>query len=185
MKRLLVLLPIALLLLTFSSTSFAQMMLGPEGVGAFAGYIKPENIDGTIGFGAVVDMGTLVPMLGLELEGLYWSKSKGPSDSEWRWRDITLSAHVKYRFPMPTSPVKPYAGGGIGAHFVKAEHEWTHLDQTHTASDTDTKFGLHLLGGGEYEATPQVNVFAEVRFSLVSDFNQFSIFGGAKFKLGM
>jgi opacity protein-like surface antigen len=181
MKRLLILFPIALIVLTFGSTSFAQMMLGPKGVGAFAGYVKPEDVDGTIGFGALVDMGTLMPMLGVELEGLYWSKSEGEGAAEASLRDIAISAHGKYRFPMPASPVKPYVGGGPGLHFLKAEVEFL----GEKVSDTDTKFGFDLLGGGEYEASPQIDVFAELRYSLVSDFNQFSIFGGAKFKLGM
>jgi opacity protein-like surface antigen len=185
MKRLLVLLPIAFVLLTFSSASFAQMMLGPKGVGAFGGYVKPEDVDGTFGFGAFIDMGTLIPMLGVELEGLYWSKSWTETnilgDFDFTLRDIAISGHVKYRFPMPQSPVKPYAGGGPGIHLLKSEWE-THVT---SGDDTDTKFGFDLLGGGEYEASPQIDVFAEIRYSLVSDFNQFSIFGGAKFKLGM
>lgn len=185
MKRLLVLLPIALLLLTFSSTSFAQMMLGPKGVGAFLGYVNPEHVDATLGFGAFVDMGTVMPMLGVELEGLYWSKSWDELGFESSVKDIAISAHAKYRFPMPRSPVKPYVGGGPGIHFLKAEAEWSWFGETQSSSSSDTKFGLDLLGGGEYEASPQIDVFAEVRFSLVSDFNQFSIFGGAKFKLGM
>jgi len=185
MKRLLVLLPIALLLLTFSSTSFAQMMLGPKGVGAFLGYVNPEHVDATLGFGAVVDMGTVMPMLGVDIEALYWSKSWDGAGFESSVKDIAISVHGKYRFPMPNSPVKPYAGGGPGIHFLKADSEWSLLGQTQSSSSSDTKFGFDLLGGGEYEASPQIDVFAEVRFSLVSDFNQFSILGGAKFKLGM
>jgi len=185
MKKFLILLPIAFLVLTFSSTSFAQMMLGPKGVGAFLGYVNPEHVDATIGFGAFVDMGTVMPMLGVELEGLYWSKSEGPSGAKATLRDIAISAHAKYRFPMPASPVKPYVGGGPGIHFLKAEAEWSWFGQTQSSSSSDTKFGFDLLGGGEYEASPQIDVFAEVRFSLVSDFNQFSILGGAKFKFGM
>lgn len=185
MKKFLIFLPIAFLVLTFGSTSFAQMMLGPKGVGAFAGYVKPENIDGTFGFGAFVDMGTLMPMLSVELEGLYWSKSWTETnilgDFDFTLRDIAISGHVKYRFPMPQSPVKPYVGGGPGIHLLKSEWE-THVG---SGDDSNTKFGFDLLGGGEYEASPQIDVFAEIRYSLVSDFNQFSIFGGAKFKLGM
>jgi opacity protein-like surface antigen len=185
MKRLLILLPITFLLLAFSSTALAQMMLGPKGVGAFAGYVKPEDVDGTIGFGAFVDMGTVMPMLGVELEGLYWSKSWTGTGFESSLKDIAISAHGKYRFPMPTSPVKPYLGGGPGLHFLKAEMEFSLMGETYSGSSSDTKFGFDLLGGGEYEASPQIDVFAELRFSLVSHFNQFSIFGGAKYKFGM
>lgn len=189
MKRILVLLPVAFLLLTFSSTSFAQMMLGPKGIGGFAGYVKPEDIDGTFGFGAVVDLGTFTPALGWEVEGAYWSKSETEEAFGIKVKatisDIAISSHLKYRFPMPQSPIKPYAGGGIGIHIVEVEGEVTFLGETETASETETKFGFHLLGGGEFEASPQVKVFAEARFSLVEDFNQFGLFGGAKFKLGM
>jgi len=178
MKRLLILLPITFLFLTLGSTSFAQMMLGPKGVGAFLGYVNPEHVDATLGFGAVVDMGTLTPMLGLDLEILYWSKSEGPSDRKISWRDIVLCAHARYRFSLPGSPVKPYMGGGIGPHFVKHENEQS------GKSETDTKFGLHLLAGAEYEVSPKVAIFGEWRYAIVSDINQFAIFAGAKYKLG-
>ena len=177
MKKLLILFPVFFTIMACPG-SFAQTDLGPKGVGGFLGYVDPEHVGGTLGLGAVVDMGTLTPKLGLDLEMLYWSKSKGPSGREVSWRDLTLAAHAKYRFSLPGSSVEPYLGGGIGPHFVKSEHE-----QTNTSA-SDTKFGLHLLAGAEYPASLKVTVFGEWRYAIVSDFNQFAIFAGAKYKLG-
>jgi opacity protein-like surface antigen len=177
MKKLLILFPVFLTIMACPG-SFAQTDLGPKAVGGFIGYVNPEQTGGTVGFGAVVDMGTLTPALGLELEILYWSKSEGPSHREITWRDLVLSAHCRYRFSLPGSAVKPYMGGGIGPHFVKSEHK-----QTNT-SGSDTKFGLHLLAGAEYPASLKVTVFGEWRYAIVSDFNQFAIFAGAKYQLG-
>jgi opacity protein-like surface antigen len=177
MKGLEFLVPIFLLLGLYSG-SIAQTDLGPKGMGGFLGYVDPEHVGGTLGLGVIVDMGTLTPKLGLDLEMLYWSKSKGPSGRELRWRDFTLAAHTKYRFSLPGSGVEPYLGGGIGPHFVKSEHE-----QTNT-SGSDTKFGLHLLAGAEYPASLRVTVFGEWRYAIVSDLNQFAIFVGARYELG-
>lgn len=177
MKTLLILFPVFFTIIACSG-SFAQTDLGPKAVGGFIGYVNPEHTGGTVGFGALVDMGTLTPMLGLDLEILYWSKSEGPSDREITWRDIVLCAHARYRFSLPGSAVKPYMGGGIGPHFVKHEHEQS------GKSETDTKFGLHLLAGAEYEVSPKVALFGEWRYAIVSDINQFAIFAGAKYKLG-
>jgi hypothetical protein len=171
------LVPISLVL-TLCSGSIAQTDLGPKCMGGFLGYVDPEHVGGTIGLGVVVDMGTLIPKLGLDLEMLYWSKSKGPSDREITWRDFTLAAHTKYRFSLPRSSVEPYLGGGIGPHFVKTEHEQTN------ASGSDTKFALHLLAGAEYPASLKTTLFGEWRYAVVSDLNQFAIFVGAKYELG-
>ncbi len=156
----------------------AQTDFGPKGVGGFLGYVDPEHVGGTIGFGAVVDMGTVVPLLGVDLEALYWSKSEGPAGDENTWRDLVLAVHLKYRLPVSSASLKPYVGGGIGPHFYKHESERT------GRSDTDTKFGLHLLAGAEYQVAPRVTAFGDWRYALVSDINQFAIFAGAKFKLG-
>jgi opacity protein-like surface antigen len=177
MKKLLILFPLFFTLIACSGSS-AQTDLGPKAVGGFIGYVNPEQTGGTVGFGAVADMGTLTPALGLELEILYWSKSKGPSDREITWRDLVLSAHARYRFLLPGSAVKPYMGGGIGPHFVKHESEQS------SQSETDTKFGLHLLAGVEYKISPKVVLFGEWRYAIVSDLNQFAIFAGAKYQLG-
>jgi len=123
MKRFTILCLVTFLLLTASSASFAGARLGLKGAGAFAGYVKPENLDATLFFGAVVDLGRVAPDLLWEVEGIYW-RSGGESPTESN-SDLSISTHLKCNFPSPVVPVRPYLGGGVGVHFLRAVRSLT------------------------------------------------------------
>lgn len=49
-------------------------------------------------------------------------------------------------------------------------------------SETDTRFGFHVLVGAEFKAK-KVRPFVMLRYDIASDLNQFKIYGGVRFKI--
>ena len=86
--------------------------VGLKSVGVDLGYVSPENVDGTLGFGAFADLGALSPKVRLSTHLGYWSKSEGDPilQSEATIRDISLMTRARYLFPS-SSKFQPYAGG--------------------------------------------------------------------------
>ena len=112
------------------------------------------------------------------IRGLILVGGKDPVD----YRDIAILTSGKYSFPVPESKFVPFLGAGLGLHLFKHEVDLPFFGKQ---SDTDTKFGFHLLGGSEMELSPMIDGFAELRYCLVSDINQLWIFAGIKYKLGV
>jgi hypothetical protein len=52
-----------------------------------------------------------------------------------------------------------------------------------SASDSATKLGVHLLAGATFGRSASLRYFANARYDLVSDLNQFKLYGGVRFKL--
>ena len=73
--------------------------------------------------------------------------------------------------------MKPWAGGGLGLHFLKAEVSVVDPFSGGTLSveDTATKVGVDLGGGIVTPISDRTNFLAEVWYGLVSDFSQFNL----------
>ncbi len=153
-----------IIILTTTPHVCAQSDIGLKAIGVKLGYIDPENIDGTFGFGAIADLGALIPQLGLEAEFTYWSKNSHS--------DIAILTTAKYSFPVPESKFAPYTGGGLGLHFF-------------SNGNSKTKLGFHILGGTDIRIDPQLTGFGEMRYCMVSDINKLWLFAGIKYKLGI
>ena len=78
-----------------ASPAWAQSDLGFKRLGAAVGYVSPEDLDGTIGFGAFADLGTITPRIGLEARMDYWSQSEEAFGAEASISDLTLGARGK------------------------------------------------------------------------------------------
>ena len=169
------------LAVVFTAAAFAKSDIGLKGVGGKFGYVKPEDIDGTFGFGAVADLGKLTPQINLEGELLYWGKSDKHEGFEVSYSQIYISALAKYFFPQKKGAKwLPYAGGGLGFVIGKAKVKSEFLGSDN--SDSSTDLGIHLLGGMKTVLSPTMDGFAEVRYSIDgADF--FGIFIGAIFKM--
>jgi opacity protein-like surface antigen len=173
------------------SSAAAQSDLGLRGVGAELGFVNPEDVDATLGFGVFTDLGTIMPRLMLEAYLDYWSNSQNEFGFETSLRDIALGAKAKYVFEVPNSRIRPFAGGGLGIHFVRGEV--TVPDQNlggviipgFTLDDSSTKLGLDLGGGMSVPINPKTDFLTELWFGVVSDVNQVSFKVGAVYKLGM
>ena len=90
-----------LFVLAFAVTAFTQSNIGLNGIGGKIGYVDPEgDMESTIGFGAVADLGTITPKIALEADVFYWGKSYDEhfygATGEAKFTSITVSAVGKY-----------------------------------------------------------------------------------------
>ncbi len=168
MKKVVVGLLIALALLTWNN-GWSQVDIGFKGVGMRIGYIMPEDpIENTLGFGAQVELGTIMPNLGVSAIVDYWKKSYdtgGYISSDFS--EIVIGALAKYYFEI-NSQIKPYAGGGLG--FAIGSSSWEYVDpftqQKNSDSESDTDIGVFFQGGAEYPISPNFNGFAELKYHI-------------------
>lgn len=181
-KKLLVCLMIGAIV-TWASVAFASD-IGFKGANLRLGYVMPEDpIESTIGFGGGLNMGNITDDIGLEIVLFYWSKSYDVGIVEWKYSDFAIKVHGKYFFPQET--FTPYVGGGLGFHMYSFEWEqpasayWPAF----TFDDSETKIGIHLLGGIEYPFNEKMSGIAEIEYDL-ADLDQFIISAGVEMKFG-
>ena len=106
MKRFLTAAVVLTMVFTLAAGLSAKSNIGLMGVGGKVGYVDPGGgIGSTLGFGGVVDLGTIMPKLALEAEVLYWKKTYsesaglwGGEDYEWSISEFIISAIGKYYF---------------------------------------------------------------------------------------
>src|SRR5262245_3834049 len=120
---------------------------GFKRIGGAIQLVSPEDIDATFGFGAFADLGTVAPNIGLEARLDYWSHSESQFGFDASIRDITLGARGKYYFEVNHPTIRPFAGVGLGMHFLRAEVEVpTGPTTTTTVDDSETRVGLDFGG---------------------------------------
>lgn len=185
MKRVALLIAVAALTLAASS-AMAQSDLGMKGLGAAVGFVSPENFDGTFTVGVLADHGTIAPQIGLESHLDYWGQSESSFGAEAKVSDIAIGARGKYYFPVAHPSLRPFAGAGLGLHFVHAEvtvpAQFGFPEMT--AEDSSTKLGLDLGGGLATDLNPRTDFLAEMWFGIVEDVSTFSLRVGLCYKLG-
>jgi hypothetical protein len=191
MKRF-VALSVFVFLCSFALTNaFAQADLGLKGVGAEVGMVNPEDLDATVGFGLFVDLGNITPQFMLEGYFDFWTTSENTAFAKASARDIALGAKGKWVFRTSNPRIRPFAGGGLGIHFLHAEV--TTPDQyiggilvvpAMTFQDDSVKLGLDLGGGMNVTLNEKTDFIGELWYGLVSDVNQLSLKVGVLYKLG-
>ncbi len=163
------------------SQVFAGMSLG-AGAG-LSGYSAGETSESALIFGGYFEYP--LTMVGIRLGVDYWSKTYGEAPVEISWSDITISATGIYHFPLIGSPVTPYLGAGVGFHMFKMEFPTILGD----LSTSDSYFGVHGVGGGEFMATPMIGLFAEGRYGTIfsegESTNVWTVLGGLTYHLPM
>jgi hypothetical protein len=173
-----------------ASNATAQSDLGFKGAGLAVGFVNPEDMDATVGFGALLNLGTIVPKVMLDAHVDYWSTSEGQYGIEASLRDIAVGARAKYLIDVPSSRIRPFAGGGLSLHFVNAEVTIPEQDVMgviipgSSVSDSSTKLGLDLGGGFYAPIGPRMNFMTEMWAVVVSDVNQLSFRVGVLYNLG-
>lgn len=143
--------------------------LGFQGLGARIGFVDPEGTSSTVALGIHVDAGEFVQHVHIMPLAEYWKVGVSGVDVS----DLNIGSDVNVDFPVEGGRVIPYAGGGLGLHFVKADDPFIA-----GASNSDTKLGFNIQGGIRNQAMPNLGIFGEVKYSFVSDFNQLKIMGG-------
>jgi opacity protein-like surface antigen len=185
MKRKALLVVLALGLLS-AGQAMAQSNISFRAIGATAAFVSPQDLDGTIGLGVFADLGQLAPNIGLEPNIEFWSKSDNQFGFESSIRDISVGMRGKYYFEVANPKLRPFAGAGLGLHFLHAETTANIPGfGTVNASGDDTKLGLDLGGGISTPINSKNDFHAEAWYGIVSDVNQFALRVGVSHKLAM
>jgi len=182
MKRLFVI--IAVLGVAAFSLGDANAASPLRSVGVQAGYVSPENIDGTwtVGFG--LDFG--LPMANLYIQPFagYWNYSETILIADASITDWTVGGNVKYVIPTSAAKVRPFVQGGAAMHMLKASTEVNDpLFGSFSAEVSDTQFGLQAGGGVMVDASPRVSIVGSGMFHIVENYNQWMVTGGVQINL--
>jgi len=162
----------------------AESSIGLRAIGGSLAYVSPDNLDGTIAFGVFADLGRVAPPVGLEPRIEYWSQSQEAFGTKASVHDLTLGMRGKYYCPVEKTKVRPFAGAGLGFHFIKAEATVSAPGfPTMSSEASDTKLGLDLGGGIVTGLSPKVDLNAELWYGIVSDINQLALRVGISSKL--
>jgi hypothetical protein len=167
-KRIAVIVTVALCLVT-GSALFATSDIGFKGVGPQLGFISPSasGLGGTIGFGGVVDLGTITPQIGLEADVLYWSKSHTYYDFKWSYSQFYITAVGKYYFEhKKDASFEPYAGAGLGLCMGTWKTDWTgnYYGYATNSSMSTTSLVFLAVGGVKHPFSPKMYGFGEARY---------------------
>ncbi len=182
MKRWIVLVAAVASCSLVSQNAMAQANLGLRAAGGQVGIVSPENYDATAGFGAFADFGTLAPNVRLMTYLDTWSKSQdSPFGGSASVGDVSLSARGVYMFPVSSPRLQPFAGAGLGLHFLHAKVEVPGLP---TLEDSSTKLGVDLGGGFAVPMSPRADFRTELWYGIVDSYSQLSIKAGLGFKIG-
>lgn len=185
MKRTILLLTLASTVAAASS-AMAQADLGLKQVGVALGFVNAEELDGTFSVGVFANHGTIAPRIGLESRIDYWSKTEDDFGTEFSVRDIAIGARAKYHFEVASPRVQPFAGVGLGIHFLSAEVTTPPIGgfPGTSSDDSETRLGLDIGGGLSTPIGPKTDFLAEAWYGIVEDVNQFSLRAGMAWKLG-
>jgi predicted cupin superfamily sugar epimerase len=143
--------------------------LGFRGLGARIGFVDPEGASSTVALGVHIDAGEFVQHVHIVPLVEYWKVGASGVDVS----DLMIGSDVNVDFPVEGGRMTPYAGGGLGLHFVKAS-----VPPGFIGDNSSTKLGLNIQGGIKNQLMPNLGVFGEVKYSFVSDVNQLKIMGG-------
>jgi outer membrane protein W len=168
----------------------ASSDIGWRSIGGDVGLVDPDNAGSTVGFGLFADLGTMATRLHLSPQLSYWSKSENAFGVDASVSDISLTARGKYMFAVSSGSFQPYAGAGLGLHFVTAKV--TIADQDFggfiipgmSTSDTQTKIGLDLGGGFVTPLSAKTDFTGDIWYTVVEDVGNFQMTVGLAYKLG-
>ncbi len=168
---------------SFASTAAAQtnrtedIGLGFKGIGARIGLVDPEGASSTLDLGFHIDFGELARNVHVSPIVEYWSVGQDVGPYNAQLKDFSLGLDLMFDFPLQDSRITPYAGGGLGLHFLKSETNVPDVDD-----DSRTKLGLNAQGGIRTDVMPNLALFGELRYNFVSDANQLKLLGGFTYR---
>ncbi|MDZ7723188.1 MAG: outer membrane beta-barrel protein [candidate division KSB1 bacterium] len=177
----------AVVMLMITLPVMGQADIGLYGVGGQLGFVMPEDpIDNAISFGANADLGTIMPDLHLGASVDFWKKSYDVgfgSGSDASFSVLSIAALARYTIDIQQT-FTPYVGGGLGLVIGTSSFEYTEpfSGKKVDESESDTELGIHLLSGARMPVTPDLDGFAELRYTL-GDIDYFSILAGVSYSL--
>ncbi len=174
---------VLLLLVAAFQPGFAQVekrAIGFHAIGGDLSFVKPENIDGGIGFEVKADIGDLMPNIALMPSVQYWQSSiglGGLTAADVDVSEFSINGDLVYAFQTGTSSFEPYAGAGLGLVFTSVDVGGV------SVGNDGSGFGLNLFGGAKIPVS-SFDAFGEVRFRVgSSSYDTFAIKGGVMFPL--
>ncbi|HEY7510398.1 MAG TPA: outer membrane beta-barrel protein [Vicinamibacteria bacterium] len=146
-----------------------------------AGYVAPNDVDSTFWVTANYRF-RLGDRLLLEPEVGYWEKGDDVPGVDVSIEDLNfgLNAILPLGSARDTG-LSPWVGAGLGLHRLKGVVDLDD-DDDDAFDETETKLGIHLLGGFDYGLTDTLALYAAARFDIVSDLNQFKVYGGVRYR---
>ena len=192
MKKRILWVVICSLILTITTVVNTQASdIGFYGIGGRFSYVKPEDIDGTFGFGCQADLGTLVSTLHLYPSIDYWQKKQtediGYYKIKYSFSEISLNGDVRYYISTSNvAKLKPFIGGGIAIIISRVS-----MDMEDTSgygfdlsdSDSDTDIGLEFLGGFDISLSELLVGSIEGKFKF-NGVDTFKISAGITYLMG-
>ena len=158
--------------------------IGFKSIGVGLAYVSPEDLGGTAGFGVYADLGRVTPEIAIEPYLGYWSSSEEAFGASASIRDIAVGAHGKYYFEVANPQFRPFAGAGLGFHFLKAEATVAIPGfPSMTSEASETKLGFDFGGGFETSLNPKVDLQGALWYGIVDSASQFSMRIGLSHKL--
>lgn len=175
MKKLLIL--IAILCVAAFSLGDAHATGPLRTLGFNAGYVSPEDADGTWTVGMSFDFG--IPATNFLVQPFvnYWNLSEEAGGITADFSDWSIGANVKFQIPTAAVAFSPYIGAGISAHLTNAQVDALSFDES------ETKFGWQALGGLKWDSSGRWGLHGEGWYNGVDTVNHFSVMGGVHFNL--
>jgi outer membrane protein with beta-barrel domain len=148
-----------------------------------AGLVDPEGVGSTLWITANYRF-RIADRLLLEPEVGYWKKGEDilGGDVDVSVEDLDFGLNAVYALADSDAGVVPWIGAGLGLHLVKGIVDFDDDDIDDSASDTDSEIGIHLLGGADFVMSDAFALYAAARFDIVSDLNQFKVYGGVRYR---
>jgi opacity protein-like surface antigen len=188
MKRLFAMLVCFLAVSAMTSTAMAAADIGLKGIGVRVGVVDPDNLDTTVGFGILMDLGTFHPNVSFETYANYWSNSFDVGLAESSFRDIAIGAKARYLINTARPTIHPFVGAGASVHMLHTEASTPEMDMggiiipAFNVDASDTKFGMDVGGGLRAGVADRIDIIGEAWYTFVTDFNQLTATGGLVFK---
>ncbi len=147
-------------------------------LGFGAGLVRPNEVPSTFWVTANYRF-RITDRLWLEPEVGYWEKSDDVTGFDVTVADLNFGANAILEFGRSGSgELQPWVGAGLGLHRLKGVRDFGDVDLGGTVS----KLGIHLLGGVDFGLSETFDLFAAARFDIVSQRNQFKLYGGLRYK---
>lgn len=166
----------------------SQAKIGLEAIEARVGLASLEDDAGsTFIISAAADMGMLTKDLGLEFNADFWTKGWGDEEvAEWTWTNIAFLANLRYAFPMKGGSFHPFAFGGIGFSYWKADWDCKYCDDEiwGDLSESGIEFGLDLGLGADFGSGEGMMPTVRAGYNTNGGGDYLFIQGGLKFPVG-
>ena len=135
--------------------------------------------------GAQLVFGSETNSIGLGVKGQYYftDQLRGEASVDYFFKNKGVSmwdinANVHYLFDVANKvKVYPLAGLGYTNWSYKLEY-----DNVTLAKGTDGRLAVNLGGGAEYELTKDLSVNAELKYQIISNYNQLVLGVGVAYK---